>query len=225
MNNPVHGPRLLATWLAGLALLTGGLLAPLTLPAAERTYRVDLILFRNLDSGTVGGEVWQERTLVPDTTGAIDLDDISLPAGFTNLSPAAGDLSREATLLDRSPRYQVLRHLVWQQPGRDRDTAIPIRVRGGRGFDTGDPDDALSVANTSELDGTVRVILRRYLHLETDLVYRRPAGGTATGELPGSGGLISAPIRQKRRMRSGELHYLDHPFLGILVKITPVESP
>lgn len=33
-------------------------------------------------------------------------------------------------------------------------------------------------------------------------------------------------FRQKRsRIRSGEVHYLDHPFLGLLVKMTPYEIP
>ena len=27
-------------------------------------------------------------------------------------------------------------------------------------------------------------------------------------------------VQQKRRMRSGELHYIDHPLLGILVKVS-----
>lgn len=30
-------------------------------------------------------------------------------------------------------------------------------------------------------------------------------------------------LRQHRRMRSNELHYLDHPLLGLLIKITPYE--
>lgn len=33
------------------------------------------------------------------------------------------------------------------------------------------------------------------------------------------------PMQQSRRMRSGELHYLDHPRLGVLALITPVEAP
>jgi len=32
-------------------------------------------------------------------------------------------------------------------------------------------------------------------------------------------------MRQHRRMRSNELHYLDHPLMGILVKVTPYEAP
>jgi hypothetical protein len=27
-------------------------------------------------------------------------------------------------------------------------------------------------------------------------------------------------MQQRRRMRSGELHYLDHPLLGLLIKVS-----
>ena len=32
-------------------------------------------------------------------------------------------------------------------------------------------------------------------------------------------------LKQARRMRSTELHYLDHPRLGLLIRVTPVEAP
>ena len=32
-------------------------------------------------------------------------------------------------------------------------------------------------------------------------------------------------MRQHRRMRSGELHYIDHPLMGLLIRITPYEPP
>ncbi|WP_390619000.1 CsiV family protein [Maricurvus nonylphenolicus] len=32
-------------------------------------------------------------------------------------------------------------------------------------------------------------------------------------------------LKQKRRMRSGELHFIDHPLVGLLIKITPYELP
>lgn len=32
-------------------------------------------------------------------------------------------------------------------------------------------------------------------------------------------------LQQKRRMRSGELHYIDHPAFGLLVKLSPIEAP
>lgn len=31
-------------------------------------------------------------------------------------------------------------------------------------------------------------------------------------------------LQQKRRMRSNEVHYIDHPLIGLVVKLTPVES-
>ncbi|WP_111641931.1 CsiV family protein [Marinimicrobium alkaliphilum] len=34
-----------------------------------------------------------------------------------------------------------------------------------------------------------------------------------------------ATLNQSRRMRSGELHYIDHPFMGLVVKITPYSLP
>jgi len=34
----------------------------------------------------------------------------------------------------------------------------------------------------------------------------------------------AATINQSRRMRSNELHYIDHPMLGILVRVTPLEE-
>ena len=32
-------------------------------------------------------------------------------------------------------------------------------------------------------------------------------------------------MQARRRMRSGELHYIDHPLMGVLIKITPYELP
>ena len=62
------------------------------------------------------------------------------------------------------------------------------------------------------LHGLVRVTRGRYLHFETDLVVDTGAEG---------------PVRtnQSRRMRSDEVHYIDHPRLGILVRIDPYTAP
>ena len=37
--------------------------------------------------------------------------------------------------------------------------------------------------------------------------------------------LRAAKIERSRRMRSGEVHYLDHPLVGMVVKVTPYEVP
>jgi hypothetical protein len=97
-----------------------------------------------------------------------------------------------------------------------------------------------------ELDGPVRLILSRYLHFEADLVYVQPNPAYAaalSGEIsqtveaalipasePATAPVSNAPnvlyhLHESRRMRSNELHYLDHPKLGLIVKVTPYVSP
>ncbi len=100
------------------------------------------------------------------------------------------------------------------------------------------------------LDGTIKLVVSRYLHLHTDLYYTtevqwqdedtsgsdtpRASGETeaAAAGLSGMSNISRGPdgqpmlsygMHQERRMRSGELHYLDHPVLGLLVKVTPHE--
>ncbi len=100
------------------------------------------------------------------------------------------------------------------------------------------------------LDGTLRVHRARYLHVQADLLYYRPVEGD--GGAPPSNlndpATIPAPdssdtayieqllaeedvtprlfrLTESRRMRSRELHYLDHPLFGVLVEAWPVELP
>jgi hypothetical protein len=99
----------------------------------------------------------------------------------------------------------------------------------------------------SAIDGTLRVHRARYLHVQADLLYYRPLAnapmasgdGVATAALPNSPdtALIeqllaeddATPrlfrLSETRRMRSRELHYLDHPLFGVLVEIWPIELP
>jgi hypothetical protein len=127
------------------------------------------------------------------------------------------------------------------------------------------------------LDGTIELVVSRYLHVHADLYYTRSvawdeavmargatAGGMATPGEDATGGsdatdgeaspesreeeggnveasamealvpdvargpddqpVLSFPFSQSRRMRSGELHYLDHPLIGMLVLVTPYEE-
>jgi len=97
--------------------------------------------------------------------------------------------------------------------------------------------------------GTVTLSVERYLHLAADLLYRQPV--TQHLAIPVSDldlwydrpyPTLNEPqgpayrleswqavrgfrLRESRRMRSKEIHYLDHPFMGLVVVITPVELP
>jgi hypothetical protein len=97
--------------------------------------------------------------------------------------------------------------------------------------------------------GTIRLSVARYLHLAADLVYRTPVTqhfatpmqdheiwsdtlyqtvsdpqGPAY-QLDSWKAMRGYRLKESRRMRSKRIHYLDHPFLGIVALITPVELP
>lgn len=96
-----------------------------------------------------------------------------------------------------------------------------------------------------ELEGLITIILSRYLHTKAELVLRKPAGPDSLmqpteqtanystdsaqdklldRQLDGKL-LLNFELKEKRRMRSRHLHYLDHPQFGMLVLITPFEKP
>jgi len=100
------------------------------------------------------------------------------------------------------------------------------------------------------LDGTLRVHRARYLHVKADLLYYRPLNTDASAPIlsviDADAALVlnspdtalielllaeedAAPrlfrLTESRRMRSRELHYLDHPLFGVLVEAWPVELP
>lgn len=140
-------------------------------------------------------------------------------------------LSDIARRLERRNGFRVLLHGRWLQNVPARETPQLLRVHGGT-----DP------AAGPTLEGLLSVTLGRYLHFRADLYYQAPLAGRAPVDqpLPPPGMTAAGPLRpqladlepagyvqihQTRRLRSGELHYLDHPKLGVLVRIDPVEIP
>ena len=58
------------------------------------------------------------------------------------------------------------------------------------------------------LDGSVTLVRERFLHLDLDLML------DATYSLD-----------ERRRVRSGELHYFDHPMFGVIAQVNPYSAP
>lgn len=235
---------------------------------------------------------------------------------FLKLGREHKELNQEAQKLKNRNRYRVLFHESWRQPMLEKQQSPSLVIVGGEQFDT-----------HSELEGTIKISVNRYLHIDTDLWkthyevnYGQSPGywpmpptipeptrpnvdaslnsndteslqanhaptqsGTAFNsntlyendtkhadnnmnldfnskssilkndgfnyydainsdlssentlfefnEVNSYEALTKAPyivkeiikFDQKRRMRSNELHYIDHPRLGLLIKITPYE--
>ncbi len=187
-----------------------------------------------------------ESPQVPEHADNLDRQAISYGAwqtfeGTLPLSNTAEQMRRAG---DR-----ILLHRAWRQPVREKAHAFAVLIEGGKvlpepvvipqsgndmtaagldlpAMDTSGKLTTLPQLETKEgnnaaveireLQGALRFHLSRYLHLEPLLWY---------GSDTDSNQRIWVKIDQNRRMRSEELHYLDHPLFGLLVRITPWKHP
>lgn len=210
-------------------------------PGLAKDYIVEMIFFANVPGPEQPLVQAGEPPAPPDLQDAILLDDSALLHDFLPLPQEARKLARQAFVLAASGKYRILEHAVWLQPGLAKKQAIPVRIQAGLDYsdESGAPaplylateeEDMQAEHAVHELDGTVKVVLGRYLHVFTDLVYRRPLDKdtdteSAASDLPGHDRVLADfPLKVHRKMRSKELHYIDHPLFGILMEIRPAES-
>ncbi len=246
-------------------------------------YDVEIVIFKNV-------KVPKSREYVlPVSSPSRDDDmlDLSSPAsvaaarelGYEILGSEELRLLEIVTRLVESPRYELLLHASWRQPGLEREQALPIWIRGGRIYGNeytsidnqieflenvppapGDEEpgqnyefdeqtlEALELQlleqqtlgmhqGLYDLEGKITIALSRYLHAYTDLVLRRPR--LSAEALPSNAAtdrylaayaadtriLNNHSLKENRRMRSRNLHYLDHPEFSLLILITPYEKP
>ena len=146
-------------------------------------------------------------------------------------------LADQISKLKRSSRYNVLLHQSWQQTGLNVTDAINIRIDTTEAGNVENNEMIISNSDShstkidnanlkSSVRGTLKLILGRYLHIHTDLDYKR-LNSTYSSTSPDLNKQIfdEFKIKSQRRMRSNELHYIDHPLLGILILTTPIAAP
>lgn len=197
--------------LAGILLVTLCMVLSPGATAQDRWFQVEVIVFERLDDDALSAESW------PPDPGRPPIDD-SIRLLAPGESPGEQTGTFAYRLLDRSQlnlkdsygglryskAFRPLLHHAWRQPGLPQNHARRVHLyvppAGDSGFAEAVP----------RIDGTLRVYLTRYLHVDADLLYRRSG--------------VETPFRLQasRRMRSGELHYLDHPLFGLLILITPL---
>ena len=90
----------------------------------------------------------------------------------------------------------------WHQPLPPRDAPEPLILLAA------EADDQRRFA----LEGVFEATISRFIHLSTQLQWQQPDGGIAL-------------LAERRPMRSGELHYLDHPAFGVVARAEAVAVP
>lgn len=205
-----------------------GLLISIPLQAAEETpwYEIELILFKQgPDSGN--SEQWPDDPGSPDWEGMVSLvpevtDSTGQPPPYAVLPSSAWQLRALYNELGRSNGVEPLFHQTWRQPVVSSATAAhPVYL--GPHFNR-----AVDTSPTPPFEGTIRISVNRYFHVNLDLLLmgaNRAATATEPPPLANSPTWGSIRFIASRRMRSGELHYIDHPRVGALILISRVEPP
>lgn len=218
-----------------------------------------------------GRQVVDHRTAPAqdDSASAAEPAATALGANYSLLPRADREFRGKAAYMQRNAGYRILFHEHWLQGFVEGKSPPAIIV-----------DSAAQQASWPELQGTIRLSLSRFLHLETNLWLNTDgryldgawqmaapppspaaillledestdadaalaqsteaaAGAAAAAALPaaiddnGTANTEVGPqypfrhavhMQQKRRMRSNEVHYLDHPMLGVIAKVTPLDA-
>lgn len=184
--------------------------------------------------------------------GEAIVEPIPMPVAFEMLPEDELQLKEATRRLANSRQFKPLIHVAWRQPTFDRKRAQTVLIYDGM-TKSAPKIKADSLPETGPLSpnviGTVQLSVARYLHLAADLAYRTPVTERVAVPLPDLVLWYDRPyptlaqhqgpayrleewsaiqgfqLKESRRMRSGKTHYLDNPFFGIVVLVTPVELP
>lgn len=186
-------------------------------------YDIELILFKQDASGVEATENWPEDPGSPDWTNAVTLlppssEEILQP--HTLLPKANWQLNAQFNALQRTRAgMEPLFHQAWRQPVATSRAAENIYLGPDLVKKNGAPPPPF--------EGLIKISVSRYLHVELDVLLRGANNNLPFDTLD----TLSSPTRgsirfhANRRMRSGELHYIDHPRIGALILISRVELP
>ena len=210
-----------------LVLLLSAIAVVLPSTALSKDYIIEMVVFKN---GSADRASTTPQLYVPRIGTAMSLtSDEASAAGFELITDDLS-LTEQVETIKSSGQYQLLRHFAWRQPGLDDEQARAIRINIGGAFPIYIPenyqqyDDYIPASitassaeptrqiNTTTLSGVLKVRLGRFLHLDSRLAYTEPSSG------------VTWRLDHSRKMRSRELHYIDNPRFGMLVRIVPVEG-
>jgi hypothetical protein len=176
------------------------------------TYRVDLLLFLDKTASSEAGRRFEPpsfgKPIAPDDAAAL------ANAGITLLPEEQFALNDHWQRLKNSRRYQPLLRMAWTQQSPPADGRHALRVMSGNTMVV-DGIDGTSSGLAKPLDGSVALMLGNYLNLDVNLAYTEFLGS----------GAQTWRLREKRRMKRDELHYLDGPRLAALARVVRVSGP
>jgi hypothetical protein len=167
---------------------------------SARTYDVQVLIFSHITPSTLQLEQWPIITAQPPATANSNSSPLKL----------ATQLASEKNVLTHNPNYKILFDGSWIKSLTTGSTVtLPV------------------VSANEKLNGTIDVTLGHYFTVNTNLLLTEPTSFLKQIDpthyfSKWDQSHFTFQLLQKRRMRSDELNYLEHPVFGMLIKIIPV---
>lgn len=193
------------------------LLAPYNSHADD--YQVELLLFetRQITLPAAAAEISKE-TALPDTSAARVLSPGSGNRAFELLPPEHYHLTALANRLQDATSYRLLTHMAWYQPLSTELTQIRLvdTFNNLTGNNLSGYNSRFTTAATPTFTGVIRLYNDNGTQVEVDIASAemQPNQFTNTPAI--------YRLTEKRQLKANEIHYFDHPKLGVIVQLTPV---
>lgn len=158
---------------------------------------------------------------------------------YVQLPPARLSLGIFAASLARAPDYRLLRHLGWEQSAQPGNRPVLLlgnplfgnpRAPQGQSNPRPNPVTLQSPDDPLEFIGAVQLSSVGALQVTVDLQvnslvsasdFTPPAVGAPPASVaPPGPRLLGYVMHETRGVRLGEIHYLDHPGFGVLLKVS-----
>lgn len=197
-------------------------------------YDVEVLIFEDHNARYINNEDWTQDVILESTVaeengpqtkpGKPEISKIET-GSFKSIKPEI--LTQEYKRINNSKEYNVLFYGSWRQTGLDEKKAFDIDIE--------ELTNTHKTTSENTLNGSFKLVLARYLHIYSDMEYKRKPDEITAQKTDSDNELIEPvtkitalentgyPINMHRRMRSKELHYIDHPLVGILIQINPVK--
>lgn len=200
----------------GLAAITGASAQPVEVEEPLERFEVEFVVFAYREVFSGGEEL--RRQPEPEAFDVLDGPDLDASENQTLLEPEPEEAEEPPLIqvtsllneqlqmtdirqrIDRVDAYDLLLHAGFSQEGVAEKWAQPISVRRLRA--------------PAKLDGSISLHRGRFLHVNFDLTLN-----------PGAGFGEPFKLAEQRRLRSGEIHYFDHPAIGVVLTVRPEPIP
>ncbi|WP_034414707.1 peptidoglycan binding protein CsiV [Candidatus Photodesmus blepharus] len=211
---------------------------------AKKQFDIEVIIFKRVADERKSSESWPN--IIPkismEHVGSFEDKNYLVKKKAKVLPYSEYKLIDQAKSLEKYEDFTVLFHRTWRQGNQGKAYSPIFHIQGGEDYSKQSSFKRMPEP-FYELDGKLQVYVQHYLYLETqidlreikisdDVPLERNQVQQSTvrrekniiQETKKNKFIKSYRMEQKRLIRSSETHYLDHPFIGIIVQIRRAEE-